>query len=62
MKLCKDCRFFEARSLGWCLSPKIVGTVSYVDGSVDRGEGLCQIVRSGSDQCGKDAKWFEPKP
>ena len=59
MKFCKDCAHYLNRQdfrYARCASPK--NGVDMVTGKIVLG--FCSVIRE--YDCGRDAKWFEPKP
>lgn len=64
--LCVDCQFHQkaAHGNGWqydkCTNPKRVKGYNPVNGE-PRGLVYCEGMRESRENCGPDAKWFEPK-
>jgi hypothetical protein len=69
VKLCKDCKWSKAPVVGGyeyaqCHAPQNV-TIRLTDGAKKIGAcgvKYCEAARILDSDCGKDAKWYEPKP
>ena len=65
-KYCVDCKHkrpaLVAFFYGECASPNMPMVTSLVTGKSVAKYEYCSTLRSNSDQCGPNAKWFEAKP